>query len=105
MLIERIAHWAHEFAEDRLRLADLVDLAMSAEFCDQSIEEGGQNGGAEYDQPHPSDGLNLQPAVRPAPNFSNEHTDADAFASSDARLASVIAARLAHLAALTRSSR
>jgi len=100
MLIERIARWAHEFAEDRLRLTDLVDLAMSAEFCDQSIEEGGQNGGAEYDQPHPSDGLNLQPAVRPAPNSSNEHADADAIASSDARLAAVIAARLAHLAAL-----
>jgi len=100
MLIERIAQWAHEVAEDRLRLADLVDLSMSVEFCDQPIEGGSQDRGAENDVPHPLDSPNLQPAVRRARSSSREDSDADVFASSNATLVAVIAARLASLAAL-----
>jgi RNA polymerase primary sigma factor len=95
MLIERIAAWGQEFAEGRLRLADLVDSSFSTEL--DLVGQGDQAGGALPDLI--ADGPALQPKKEEALN-PIEPQDGGPLASQQPAQASVIAAHLERLRAL-----
>jgi RNA polymerase primary sigma factor len=61
MLVERIAHWAQEVIEGRLRLADLVDLSMAAEWFGDPIGEGDRNLRMEPELPYHAGSPTVQP--------------------------------------------
>lgn len=97
MLIERIAGWGQEFAEGRLRLADLVDPSFSTEL--DLSGQGGEAGGARPDLMHHDDGPALQPKAQEALD-PIEPWDGGTLASQQAAQASVVAAHLERLGAL-----
>jgi RNA polymerase primary sigma factor len=97
VLIERIAGWGQEFAEGRLRLADLLDPSLSTDS--DLIGQGGQAGGARPDLMQHDDGPTLQPDTEQTPD-PVEPWDGGALASQQGAQASVIAAHLKRLGAL-----
>lgn len=63
MLVGRIAQWAQEVIEGRLRLADLVDLSLAAEWSGDPIGEGDRNPRMQPELPYHAESPTVQPGA------------------------------------------
>ena len=101
MLIERIARWGQEFAEGRLRVADLVDLSMEDdEPAGDGTERADKNEPPTPDVAHHRNDSKLQSEALEISGSAIKDKDSEAIANREAERASVTTARLQIIMAL-----